>query len=238
LGCVNTLTSSYLRHEDAEARAKPTVWLVRSGPQLPRKCSWPPTEGSGLTTTMDAETTQTRKMLGWCSPPTVGLALIVVPMSSVIVGLVAMNSTQTLADVLSDAIVLALAAAVSVLGASCRMVGTVDGIQVMNLFSCVELPAKNIARIRSSNGLVILTTNGKPVHSFAYGASLIGEVFGYRRARVAEQRCEAWVQVRRFDNVSSSRPYAKRFRHALVWVPLVLVIAYLAEALVIHTLTT
>jgi hypothetical protein len=117
-------------------------------------------------------------------------------------------------------------------------VGTDDGIQVINLFFCVELPAKNIAKIRSSNGLVFLTANGKLVRCLAYGASLIGEVFGYRRSRLAEQRCEAWVQVRRFDKVSSSRPHAKRFRQALVWVPLVLVAAYLAEALAIHTLTS
>jgi hypothetical protein len=187
---------------------------------------------------METEPAQTRKMLGWFSPPAVGLFLITVPMSSVIVGLVATNSTRNLADLLSDAIVLALAAAVSVLGASCRIVGTVDGIQVINFFFCVELPAKNIAEIRSSQGLVFLTANGKLVRSFPYGASLIGGLLGYRRARLAEQRCEAWVQVRRFDDVSSSSPHAKRFRQALIWVPLVLVAAYLAEAFVIHTLTT
>jgi hypothetical protein len=191
-----------------------------------------------LTTAMETKTAQARKMLGWCSPPLVGLSLITLLMTSAIVGLVATNSTQTLADVLSDAIVLALGAAVSLLGASCRIVGTLDGIQVVNLFSYVELPAKNIAEIRSSDGLVILPINGKPVRSFAYGASVIGEVFGYRRARVAKQRCEAWVQARRFDNVSSSRPHAKRFRQALIWAPLVLVTAYLVEAFVIHTLTS
>jgi|GEM_PF-4959718 len=177
-------------------------------------------------------------MLGWCSPPLVGLSLITVLMSSVMLGLFAANSTQTVTDVLSDAIVLALATAASVLGASSRIVGTVAGIQVINFFFCVELPANNIAEIRSSRGLVFLTVNGKRVGCLAYGASLIGGLLGYRRARLAEQRCEAWVQVRRFDRVSSSRPHTKRFRQALVWVPLVFVTAYLAEAFVIHTLTT
>jgi len=187
---------------------------------------------------MEIDTAPPRKMLGWCSPPLVGLSLITVLMTSAIVGLDATNSTQTLADVLSDAIVLALGAAVSLLGASCRIVGTLDGIQVVNLFSCVELPAKNIAEIQSSDGLVILPTNGKQVRSFAYGASLIGGIFGYRRARATRQRCEAWVQASRFENVSSSNPHAKRFRQALIWAPLVLVTAYLAEAFVIHTLTS
>lgn len=187
---------------------------------------------------METETVRAHKMLGWCSPPTLGLFLITVPMSSVMLGLVAANSTQTLADVLSDAIVLGLAAAALVIGASSRIVGTASGIQVVNFFFCVELPANNIAEIRSSQGLVFHTANGKLVRCLPYGASLIGGLLGYRRARLAEQRCEAWVQVRRYDEVSNSRPHTKRFRHALVWVPLVLVTAYLAEAFVIHTLTT
>jgi hypothetical protein len=211
---------------------------MRSGFQLPRQCPGPLAEGWGLTTTMETETGQTRKMLGWCSAPLVGMSLMAVLMSSVIAGLVATNPTETLSSVLSDAIVLALGAAALVLGGSSRIVGTVDGIQIINFFFCVELPAKDIAQIRSSNGLVFLTAKGKLVRCLAYGNSLIGEVFGYRRARVAEQRCEAWVQARRPDNVSSSRLHAKRFRQALVWVPLVLVTAYLAEAFVIHTLTT
>jgi hypothetical protein len=187
---------------------------------------------------METETAQPHKMLGWCSPPLVGLSLLTVLMTSVMLGLVAANSTQTFADVLSDAIVLALATAASVLGASSRIVGTVAGIQVINFFFCVELPANNIAEIQSSQGLVFHTANRKLVRCLPYGASLIGGLFGYRRARLAEQRCEAWVQVRRFDKDSNSSTQTKRFRQALVWVPLVLVTAYLAEAFVIHTLTT
>jgi hypothetical protein len=187
---------------------------------------------------METETAQAHKTLGWCSPPLVGLSLITVLMSSVILGLVASNSTQTFADVLSDAIVLALAAAALVLGASSRIVGTVAGIQVINFFSCVELPANNIAEIRSSQGLVFHTTNGKLVRCLPYGASLIGGLLGYRRARLAEQRCEAWAQVRRFDKVSSSSTRTKTFRRAVVWVPMVLVAAYLVEAFVIHMVTT
>jgi len=187
---------------------------------------------------METETAQAHKMLGWCSAPTVGLFLVTVPMTSVMLGLVAANSTQTFADVLSDAIVFALAAAASVLGASSRIVGTVAGIQVINFFFCVELSANNIVEIRSSQGLVFHTTNGKLVRCLPYGASLIGGLLGYRRARLAQQRCEAWVLVRRFDKVSSSSSQTKRLRQALVWVPMVLVAAYLVEAFVIHMVTT
>jgi hypothetical protein len=91
---------------------------MRSGFQLPRQCSGPLAEGWGLTTTMDTETAQTRKTLGWCAAPTMGMSLMAVPLTSVIVGLVATNSTETLSSVLSDAIVLALAAAFSVLAGS------------------------------------------------------------------------------------------------------------------------
>ena len=179
---------------------------------------------------------QSRKILGgnWV---TVGLALLTLPLSALITAAVASNSTQSYYDVLSDAIVLALGTVFSVLGGSSRIVGTVDRIQVVNLFFYVELPVKNIVKIQSSRGLVFLTDDGQSVPCLAYGESLIGSLFGYRRARLAELRCEAWVQARRLDNVSISRPRTKRLRQALVWVPLVLVTAYLAEAFVIHMLT-
>jgi hypothetical protein len=187
---------------------------------------------------METKTEQSRKILGWFSPPTVVLFLMILPETSLMVAGVASNSHETLTSILSDTIVFALGAAVGVLGASSRIVGTVDGIQIVNFFFRVELPAKNIGEIRSSKGLVFLTTDGKQVGCFAYGSSLIGDLLGYRRARLAQQRCEAWVQARRFDNVSISRPHAKRFRQALIWTPLVLVTAYFVEALVIHKLTS
>lgn len=187
---------------------------------------------------METKTGQSREILGWFSPLTVGLFLMILPETSLMVAGVASNSTETLTSILSDTIVLGLVAAVGVLGASSRIVGTVDGIQIVNFLFCVELPAKNIGEIRSSKGLVFLTTDGMQVGCFAYGASLIGDLLGYRRARLAQQRCEVWLQTRRFDNASSSRPHPKRFRQALILAPLLFVTAYLVEALVIHKLTS
>jgi hypothetical protein len=182
---------------------------------------------------MDSETVQSRKILGWNSA-TVGLLLMTFPLFFLGNTVLASNPTATYYDVLFDAIVSALAAAVLVLCGSSRIVGTVDGIQVINLFFCVELPVKNIAKIRSSRGLVFLTADGQSIPCFAYGQSLIGNLFGYRRARLAEQRCDAWVQARRLDNVSSCRPRTKRLRKAVIWAPLVLVTVYLAEAFIVH----
>lgn len=159
-------------------------------------------------------------------------------LTSIIAGAVASNSTESYSSVLSDAIVLAIAAAFSLLGGSCRIVGTPDGIQVVNFLFRLELAATNIAKIQSSRGLVFLTADGQSVSCFAYGESLIGGLFGYRRAGLAEKRCEAWVQARLLDNVPSSTMHTRRLRPAVIWVPMVLIAVYLTEAFIIHKLTS
>ena len=207
---------------------------MRSGFQPPRQCSGPLAEGCGLITFLDGETVQSRKILGWYWA-TAGLALLTVPLFALLTAGFASNPTESYYE---DAIFLALVAAVSVLGGSSRIVGTVDEIQVVNLFFYVELPVKSIAKIQSSRGLVFLMDDRESVHCFAYGESLIGDLFGYRRARSAEQRCEAWVQARRLDNASSSIPRTRRLRRGVIWAPLVLVAVFLTEAFIIHKLTS
>lgn len=185
-------------------------------------------------------TTSTRRsgiILGFASPGVMLLAVVGLGLFTFIPAAVASSSKGSLASAISDAAMLAVAATLVALAASARVAATGQRLRVTNLFNMITVDAAAIAKIDVGRGLIITTSGGRRIRSFAYGASLAGDVLGYRRARAAQRRCEAWLDevaapeasIRSSDVVAALRP-------AVWFLPAVLLSAYVAEVLVVRAI--
>lgn len=135
----------------------------------------------------------------------------------------------------SDALLLSVVAALTVLVASTRVIGRPEGIAVVNLLVLEVLPAGSIAQIRSSKGLVVRMRDDAEVRCFAYGASLLGGMLGYRRAKDAAFRCTEWIQATG-DPAGSTASRSRALRPAVIGIPPLLSAAYLVLAVVVRHL--
>jgi hypothetical protein len=176
-------------------------------------------------------------ILGFVSPALAILVLVGIGLFTSIPGAVATNRTETLASVLADAAIAAAAGALLLLAVTCRVVGTEEGLRVTNLFRETTMDTTRIAGVEVRRGLVIVTTDGRNVKSSAYGASLIGDVFGYRRAQGAQERCRTWLAALATPDGPPHDGVVATLRRAVWVLPVVLFACYVAEVFVTRALT-
>lgn len=197
-------------------------------------------QACGFTTGISV-TTSTRRsstVLGFMSPGVVLLSVVGLGLFTFIPGAVASNPTESLGSVLGDAAILAAAAALVALASTARLAVAGSQLRVTNLFQTITVEASDITKIDISRGLVIVTADGRRIRSFAYGASLAGDLLGYRRSRAAQGRCEAWLSSRRHGNPpSQDDKVVVNLRPAMWLLPAGFLAAYVAEVLVVRALS-
>jgi hypothetical protein len=176
-------------------------------------------------------------LLGFVSPGLALLAALGLGLCTFIPGAVASSRSESLGSTISDAAILAFAAALVLLTATTRIVADGDIVRVTNLFRVITIDGGAIANVETTRGLIIITTDGRRIGSFAYGASLAGDMLGYRRAQAAQKRCLAWLAARRQRERSSQDEVVVALRRAAWLLPAALLVMYIAEVLAIRAVT-
>jgi hypothetical protein len=176
------------------------------------------------------------KTLGYVSPAVGVLTVAGLVFTAFVPGAVASSRSTSLSSAISDAVIMAAAAALATLGGSVRVLGTNVGFKVTNLFQVITVNGSAVASVEVTGGLVIVTTDGRRVRSFAYGASVIGDLLGYRRARAAQRRCDAWLTKLDFRGAADSGVVVG-LRRAVWLLPAAFAAAYVAEVLVVRSMT-
>lgn len=177
------------------------------------------------------------KVLGCMSPAVWLLAAAGMSLSALIPGAVASSpETTSLGSALSTAALLAVAGAFVGLAGSSRVLGTSDGLRVMNLFQIITLDARAVASVEVTRGLVIVTEDGRLIRSFAYGPSLVGDLVGYPRAVFAQQCCQNWLSKLASLETPAPGEINIVLRRAVWVLPAALLVAYATEVLLVRAL--
>ena len=182
-------------------------------------------------------TTSTRRrvaIVGHVSLPVALLTVVGFGLFAFIPGAVASNRSENLSSVMADAAILAAAATLVSLAGTARIVATRNALKVTNFVRTVTIEAGAIAEVEVLRGLVIRTTGGVPIRSFAYGGSLAGDLLGYRRAKAAQERCRAWRATVVHEGTASHGSVVVSFRPATWLLPLFLLAIYTAEVLTVR----
>jgi len=137
---------------------------------------------------------------------------------------------------LIDAAIFAVSAALLALGGTCRIVGTPQGLRVTNVVRVVTIDARAITEVAIQRGLVIKVSDGRRVRSFAYAASLGGDLLGYRRAHKAQGRCRTWLAAVAGDE-GAVPEVVDKLRLGTWLFPSGLFCVYVVEMLVVRALT-
>jgi hypothetical protein len=190
--------------------------------------------GRTAATSAMTSTRRSRRLLGFSSPAIAVLAVTGVALFTFIPGAVATDPDESLASVLADAALMAVAAALVLLTTTARVVGTDEGLQIINLFHVTTVDAGEVAAIEVHRGLVIVTTDGPSLTSFANGASLVGDLLGYPRSRVARRRCEGWLAAMASQGTGAVDGVARRLRPAVWLLPATLLAVYVVEVLIVR----
>lgn len=173
-------------------------------------------------------------ILGFMSPWAMLLAVVGIGCFTFIPAAVATSPTESLASVISDAVLMAASATLVALAASARIAEVGERLQVTNLFKVITLDATAIVKIDVEQGLIFTTSSGRKIPSIAYGGSVAGDLLGYRRARAAQRRCQAWFESAAPNASARSSDVVIALRPAVWWLSLGFLTAYVAEVLIVR----
>jgi len=107
--------------------------------------------------------------------------------------LLAVNDQNSLFNLFFTALEFSILGSAAQLFLSVKVEIRKDRLTFVNLFIQVDAPRYSIRSIRSDKGLYFLDKKARRHNSFAFGPSLLGDVFGYRRAARVAGLCQDWL---------------------------------------------
>lgn len=145
-----------------------------------------------------------------------GLADVIV--SAILCVLVASHGSHLWTHVAANGIGFALFGWVGFLVATARVALNDQTLRFVNVFFSIEMPVERIRELGSKRGLRAVMVSGGSFTSSAFGQSVLGNIFGYRRARrVAEEYSR--LVTDRLPLAVSARDASRSIRDACLWLP-------------------
>lgn len=107
-------------------------------------------------------------------------------------------------------------------------------LRFVNVFFSIKMPVERIERLDSKRGLRAVMVGGDIFASSAFGQSVLGNVFGYKRAAHVVERYRKLV-ANRAASADSPPDVVRSLRDACVWLP-AWVLTYVVVASVVSAL--
>ncbi len=146
--------------------------------------------------------------------------------------LLAVNDQNSLLELFFTALEFTILGSAAQLFLSVKVEIRDDRLTFINLLTKIDAPRDSIRSIKSDKGLYFLDKKARRHNSFAFGPSLLGDVFGYPRATRVAGLCQAWLgapEEAPREDVTSRRRRADLFPSAFCTFAAYLILASLAR---------